>query len=1448
MPTQFEDTQAGATDISGQPDPVRTPKQVGDQQRKEKNQNERRPQAQPKQGGKNPLQQAADDAGGAVGKGVEGAGKWIQQQGFAPPTKSLNPVDWANEMKQDASVPWGWGRQAYKTLSGDYYDGVHGLFAGDNAYDKVGRQVAGFLADSIPLVGLQESFSDLQSLEAEREGKITDEQRKQEEEQHGEQAVQGAPGTAAMDLSVAAPGGRLAQMAAGVGIPLVQSLLAGTEDQDHALAWAAFGSILSFAHLSEPVRKVLMDHFGDVSAFEAVARAVDKKTNISRIFMDPEKRWAYVEDWIGEQLSRGAMPASSKVVARAKAAGEPDLRTVEVGARDVIKLLPSEEKATTMKLLNRIGVEDVDELVHKAQTEGINDPKIVKAIQQNWKALGIPYDLQRFYPSETPLRDPRIHLDEVADVKAGQQHISAINHYLDQIHRGLFANHSNPMTAVLRALAGHSRATTLTHQQWMSSVVRLLGKEALTEAAQAKLMQAAEGDQDVYQALRPEEKMVVDSWGLLRAAAREESKGTDYAKNFVPNWVPRRDMDVEGMLRGPGRPSTASVLAREARLHREESLQAGPGGQLVLGQRFKTVQDTNKALAEARKNLIAQLTDSGHKLSAELENDPEAKAIHALSADDPTTALERAKTLAAQKYADKDANFLKNVNAAFSNQVRAVHTQQALNEFTQMLARDGKAAAIKLRPGAQRQREEFLRQGYRQVDDPRFQGFVFHPDLASNLGRYVSHVKEPVGAAAKAFDAMLKLEGKIVSLIMYSPLVHGLNVAGRMGIAGLMHPIQMAHYLKEGKAILPHQWDEVSWAKRARAYNGGLVPHYRGKSYADNALGNMSDALGDTEDHLPSMDKPDSWKTRLESLHENVTRPHRAVNNYFWGLVNDFGVMMFHIEEASALRAGMEPEAAMEWAGRRANTWMGVVAPEDTNPMLHNLSRLVMFAPNWWRTWGELMVPYYKRAGFTGDAAYRKFAAYQSGKTIAAALMWQKMTGNALNLMLSGHLQHDNQPGNQDRLEITNPAVLGALRKGGFYSDNPNDYNYVDDSGQNPRTGARATVENPFTRQQQATEMAMGLQSGHPDYKPEDTWDGLTKFLAARSSPLLSSVMALGNVDLYQSIADHQLRGVDPTTPAGQISPGSLLAGAMMATPVGMNFSLQRGASGGGATPQTQSALGTQIPSPLMQALQDIGSPMQKAMFTWVTGVNAPYATAQHSRGIKPSDQDYQRATQLTNDYRQQMQVLSAEALSGQMTPYQWRSAYADLSRQHAAQMEALFKNSPDYVNGGQGLASQWENLYQQATKADGTLDQDQLAVLQAQFQEDHTPEQLQQMHAVLSQNDSRFPMLALYHKAQANYQQWQEQWATENNVDIRQLRRDIAGHSALYGDPTAGRKYLQEHRDVSAYEKAKRNQFEKTLQGVTYEMFYGNNAAVSRYLRSQRITASELAAQEASA
>jgi hypothetical protein len=163
-------------------------------------------------------------------------------------------------------------------------------------------------------------------------------------------------------------------------------------------------------------------------------------------------------------------------------------------------------------------------------------------------------------------------------------------------------------------------------------------------------------------------------------------------------------------------------------------------------------------------------------------------------------------------------------------------------------------------------------------------------------------------------------------------------------------------------------------------------------------------------------------------------------------------------------------------------------------------------------------------------------------------------------------------------------------------------------------------------------------------------------------------------------------------------------------------------------------------------------------------------------------------------------------------------------------------------------MLARWENLYQKATQTDGSIDYDKLTQLQAEFRADpkNTKDDQRNMDALLHTNDQRYPMLKLYHNTLDQYAQWQQQWATKNNVDLSKLHQDIKGYSASYGDPKASRQFLHQHPELSAYENAKKREWERTPQGMVYALFYGQNASVLKYLRSRGMTPQQFVDQSA--
>lgn len=1734
MPLESEDS----TDITGvdQPASARTPQEINaNANRKVK----RTSTGGGQQGGGQPgpasplgqLAQQAGQVGQDIGQGAQGLSRSLAQAGFANPTGDpWNLLDFAKETAQDAGATWGLARKVANTLGGQYSDGVANVWQGHTGTDWVLKQMteagvwvnpfsalsAAFQLEDPKGEGLGSLFDISDTEYAQRQkaqqqgGRAAVQQQDQSDEQRKNQIMQQAGQSlpsSYFDLatSLIAPEDKLAMLGSQAIPPIVSAFLTGgPSDQQSALEWMAATALLMYVPIPESMKQAMVKKVPALGLiFQKTAEAQRAAQVGSRAASSAGKTAQLTTDAIKEQLNRGALPEHySDPLAKAKKPGEAEERKLLIDDTGHATMLANEQKKNIQDLYKKLGISDVDELVHLIRANGISDDGVIETIRKNWKGLGLSYDLLRYLPEEQPLRDPRRWLDSLPEsvsskvkgaidkaqgkqpvpaefkpttsadlvdgkpgvyrlyrgskdgsaVSKGQQvsyltsdpqyagsfgdvsqteydaanpyvlhqgsnaeqladaqiaagelkatakasrvaqyrrgiapaslgegavkwlkdqghdlvvakgigkqgkspvalaldpdrvnmqaaagleqdvtnalggkteghnFVVALNGYLDQIHRDVFGNGSDPMRSLLRSLAGNSRALNYIDQHYMAATVDLL-KGQMTEALGTKIGRAVEGDQKAYDELPPQAKMVADGWGLLRAASREEAKGTDYFDSVVPNWMPRPDKMLGDVLRKRGRPARAdSLLAKDAQKHRDEALTLDPKGHIVLGQHFQYVADANKALKATRQQLVADLLSPGKALAKEFDDDPLVPKIRKLLSTDPEAAAQLAETLAWQKYADKETNFLKNVSRVYANQVRAIHTHSALQQFTKMTAKDGRK--LVRQAVDDRDRGKIIGQDYKTIDDIRFSNYLFHPDLARDLNRYIDHVKLPdfpenvatdgrklvvkpdsanqvaallekgyhtldaplfgtvrgnhpwlfhpdvktisdlTSAAGKYWWGRIKspewywntaiaMEGRAIAQIMFSPLVHALNIASRFGMGYMSNPREMTKYLL-GKGAKPwnHEADDV--ALRMEAFNAGYIPHARNKNYADNLLSTMSDAYGDIEDQLPKdFEQGQGRMGQVAALWHDRPRPMQKVNNWFWGSVNDFGVMMYHLEKTAATKAGLAEQNAREYAARRANSWVGAVAPEDTNPLLHQAMRLLTFAPNWWRTWGELLVPIYKRAGFTSDPAYLKFAARQSAKTIAAAVGFQKLTGEALNYLATsstpwafdGHWQQQNQAGNQDKIEATG-NWLNDIPGIDFFAPTP-DVNSSDPAAKAAgERGAVRTIENPFGRQQFATEEAAGFEEGvgakggqdlldsikpHNYWQPEDTYDGLSKFVAARLSPIFNAVSGAANIDVYQSISDHQLRAIDTNAAPGSISPASLLTGMMMMTPVGLQFAQNvQKASAQGDTNPVASALGTKVPDSLQAAIGDIGDPTARMLWSWFTGTNAPYDTAQKTRGMKPSDQDYQRVAQLQQQYDSQMRTLQGEWTSGQMSPSQWRSAYSTLSQQHAAQMEALFKGSPEYVNGPEGMLNDYMGLYDdpRVMNPDGSTNQEMLTVLQNQFLAQHTPEQIQQMNALKRQNDTKYPALKLYHTMLDNYDKWQQTWATQNNVDLSTLHKDIQGYSAVYGNTGASQQYLRQHPELSRYERAKTQWQRSTSAGMLYAMFYGTSSA----------------------
>src|SRR5262249_28579498 len=169
---------------------------------------------------------------------------------------------------------------------------------------------------------------------------------------------------------------------------------------------------------------------------------------------------------------------------------------------------------------------------------------------------------------------------------------------------------------------------------------------------------------------------------------------------------------------------------------------------------------------------------------------------------------QRATALANTHFPLKSEDFLHNISRVAPYQAKSILTQKAINAMEQSLRKDGKPIALNISGLTERSIGDLRAQGYEHIDNPAFRDHVFDRDVAGLIRRYQPlALRLPVVAEQAA-----RINRQLLRFVMYSPHIHGLNIARRMGALSLNHPIEMARYLRHGKALLPAQVDDASRA------------------------------------------------------------------------------------------------------------------------------------------------------------------------------------------------------------------------------------------------------------------------------------------------------------------------------------------------------------------------------------------------------------------------------------------------------------------------------------------------------------------------------------------------------------------------------------------------------------------------------------------------------------
>jgi hypothetical protein len=1242
-------------------------------------------------------------------------------------------------------------------------------------------------------------------------------------------------------LSAAAP----ETISGKVGMVMTPALAGLLGDQQSNagsdLAWTAVMGMLTFGKLPQGAREALTRALGQCwpTVQNAIERVLAQRSNQNRNVTGGPTA---LKDAIQSEFEAGGLGPIDKLVLKG---GTPGQRKVEatIGPHGEIQLDTAGAQRAKRDILRKFKVDTSDELLAKIEAAGGLAAKSAKELlkQKAWSRI-FDFDLRRTHEGDLPLRDPDAALAEInassheRELGIAQQYRASLVQNLNHIHNGLTTHESSPMQGILRGLAGQSRATNAVVEKYHHITASLL-KDVEIDPKGESLIRAIEGDQEAYDGLPAEAKLVVDGERLINNALRRESPD-----GAVPNYFPRIDASPP-----PGQGRMGALTAAMASRHREEAL-IPKGDELILGQRFRTIQEANVALAAAQRKLRQDILDPAGKVPKEFQE--AQRQIHQLAHTDPDAAEKEARDLAAHFWPLKSTNFFDVAQRTRSRQIRALKTRQALHQLTQTMVKLEKdsarstAAAVKAK--GQRHGEQLMREGYRYSDVPGAKDYLIHTQLAKELEPYVRHLNDS-SQGGGWLRRLNQLESSIVAGIMESPLPHAWNMANRMMSMAALSPIHTAAFVAHHGVLNPRNMDTEAEELRYQAWRAGVNPRFKHRFYGSNVQGMMEDAYSDIGDNLQALGQPEGTKSRIGGLLQAPTQLHNAVNDPMWAMYNDFGVMAYHIEREAAIHSPMfsgNVEDAEHYAARRANSWMGAVAPEDTNPVMHQIAKTAFFAPNWWRTYAELVFPMYKKTGMQSHQAM--YQAYRSAKTLAAMSATAYTISNLTNFIttsstpwaMDGHFQFQNKdnPGNPKYIEAS----------GGWLDHIPGM-----PAAHDAKTGATRTLTDPLARQYGDFIDALGLGKGLNGWTPNAMHTGFDKELAARLSPLLDASSSLLNVDLYRTVSDMQFRATDPThaspdTPNAQ----SILEAVMYMTPFGIDYSQawQQAQRQGNAQQQLDGPFGTKVPAVLVDSLNNAKDSSLGATLSWLTGINAPYQQANKTAGTPISDADYQKVQQYQQQYQQHMSVLSSELLSGQVSPDQWRTDYKALSQQHAAELDALYKGAPSYVDGADGMANSYESLYAQSTLPDGSIDFDHLDQLQAQFRGKYSADQLQGMDALLKKNDSKYPALKLYHDITNSYYEWQSQYAAQNGVDVSQLRQDVSKYNQFYSDPIALRQWRAQnpsaYQRVQSYERAKTRQWARSPQGAMYSLFYGGSRTSAQELQRLQLTNPQLVAE----
>lgn len=1069
-------------------------------------------------------------------------------------------------------------------------------------------------------------------------------------------------------------------------------------------------------------------------------------------------------------------------------------------------------------------------------------PQLSAKIEKEWDRFGPVVGqmgkLHYWHAGEAPYRNVLDSLGRIEDTAKHEQAFSAMrmaNGFRGDLWKGVHGFGNDLSEAMVKGVLSHGRSTPY-YVTKMAASVREVVPTAAERARVSKAIEAAntEGGQafadSLYSSLTPHEKWAVDFYrrivGEVRAAKFAHGRQLEAQPNFFYR-VPKRIANLEAILKGiPEKIRTEARASRgrspfgyASKEHRAFKLTTDAEGEVRAEPAYATTEDANIQRGRWREQIKADLLKRAEK-------DPDLAKITA----DPT----KLDALAYAEIPDFSTDMLDSLlgsgNHGMVPDVNALYTHQVMETAKRTLVRhdkDGRwhplAVArsesgqessptlgehFKELHGADTTTDYYRSEGWKSIDGFG-SGHVFHSSLANPLNTAIRFGK---GDSDAAMRALKKISGAGKKMIMLNPAWHSGNMMGRFMMLAGAHPSGVFNTILKArgmKELNPEQAREWWDLQEHEAMEHGLLPPQLNEDVVNSAGKYHALSTGDVETGAPH-----DVKAPVAGFHPSAADALNAVkgvdawwqntvNSLMWSKIHDFSVLSYIVLKDDAVHRGMAPGDARLMASSQANSFGGMVSPDRwmNNPAMHDLSQLLLFAPNWWRTFPRILLNSYDRMGMKSNPALTHAWALNSAKTIGAMILLKGATDNLLNYAMSGHWQFQNPDG------YKNQVTMDRF----FQTD--------------PTTGAHHVMEDPFFRQPNDLEKVLGIfePMRHGDWHPDfhSAGQGAAEVLAARASPLVQALETASNWDLYNTIKSRSMRWVDPQHPGFLQSGQAAAAGALNFAPFGPSYMAQAGLQGATAQPQTLDwgpFQGTQIPGWAARAFNP-NEPLA-AVLGWL-GVRGGYPAPVKSGERGLSSEDQAKVHKYSEDWNNYLTKQNQAVMGGGMTWSDFAYHYKQQAATYFNQVRGATDGTSHYMQGADGLLSQYESFYndKEAFDVNGDINWAYVQRQQDQLQAKTDPATWRQMAALKDKREMQFPVLRAYKDSLHNYRNFQDTQAKAMNMDGETLRGLIAQGASV----PDFRRFEAAHPELAHYYAAKRTWEMNTKQGFAYGLFTNN-------------------------